>query len=260
MFEFFFILCSSAALFSVSSAFIMKRFLTGATTSIAANKKVCTEAPQIIAAPLVTPTILTNDDIAQARASKVGEWTSYAGILYKLHPLCPGSAEEMVAFDMDGTLIKTKSGKAFAINEDDWTIWDPSVRTTLQRLHNENKYLAIISNQSGLKDGKVTAAGLKRKVDAIIASIGVPMDFICAMEDDRFRKPRPGMYEFLCAARHGRSTADTVAADGICSSERFAQSTYVGDAAGRPKEGTRNKDFADSDYKLALNIGAKVRD
>jgi hypothetical protein len=38
----------------------------------------------------------------------------------------------------------------------------------------------------------------------------------------------------------------------------LALSTYVGDAAGRPKEGTRGKDFADSDYKLALNLGIKV--
>ena len=30
---------------------------------------------------------------------------------------------------------------------------------------------------------------------------------------------------------------------------------YVGDAAGRPKEGPRKKDFSAGDLKLAINVG-----
>jgi bifunctional polynucleotide phosphatase/kinase len=180
-------------------------------------------------------------------------------------------ATEMVAFDMDGTLIKTKSGKTFPTDENDWVLWDPSVRTVLQRLHAEKKYLAIISNQSGIKENKVTRAAIQRKVDKIIATLGVPMDFICATEDDRFRKPRPGMWEFLCFARNavkhragsvsGGSDSTTTTATTLYEGGAvpvLGLSTYVGDAAGRPKEGTRGKDFADSDYKLALNLAIKV--
>lgn len=35
-------------------------------------------------------------------------------------------------------------------------------------------------------------------------------------------------------------------------------SLYVGDGAGRPKEGTHKKDFSDSDLKFALNVGVRV--
>lgn len=33
------------------------------------------------------------------------------------------------------------------------------------------------------------------------------------------------------------------------------ESFYCGDAAGRPKTASRNKDFSDSDIKFALNVG-----
>lgn len=35
------------------------------------------------------------------------------------------------------------------------------------------------------------------------------------------------------------------------------KSFYCGDAAGRPKVGSKPKDFSDSDLKFALNIGVK---
>ena len=283
---------------------------TGASGSVAARPK-----------PILTPTILTDEDIIQAKTSVLDKWTSYGGIMYKLSGP-KKDVTDMVAFDMDGTLITTKSGKTFAVNEHDWKLWDPSVKTVLQRLHAENKYLAIISNQSGVKEKKITKEALQSKVDSIIEALGVPMDFICAIEDDRFRKPRTGMWEFLCQARN--ATANTASAGDIASNETtatattaatatkvfdpnevesnssddeyaqprvlvalvtvatsstttittstsstssslplcaplmFASSLYVGDAAGRVKEGTRNKDFSDSDYKLALNLGIEV--
>ena len=33
------------------------------------------------------------------------------------------------------------------------------------------------------------------------------------------------------------------------------KSFYCGDAAGRPKEGDRKKDFTDTDRKFAINVG-----
>lgn len=286
---------------------------TGASGSVAARPK-----------PLLTPTILTSEDIAQAKTSVIDKWTSYGGIMYKLSGPRK-DVTDMVAFDMDGTLITTKSGKTFAVNEHDWKLWDPSVKTVLQRLHAENKYLAIISNQSGVKEKKITKEALQSKVDSVIEALGVPMDFICAIEDDRFRKPRTGMWEFLCQARNATanaasagviasnettaiattastatkvfdpnevesnssddeyaqprasvalatvatssttaittstsSTSSTSSSLPLCAPVMFASSLYVGDAAGRVKEGTRNKDFSDSDYKLALNLGIEV--
>ena len=52
--------------------------------------------------------------------------------------------------------------------------------------------LAIISNQNGISSQFTTKKELQRKVDSIMDSLGVPMDFICAVEDDGFKKPRTG--------------------------------------------------------------------
>ena len=253
----------------------MHRFLTGSTESSVAHKKPRLDDSTGPTANLdksnskshvmPSPTILKAPDLIQANEVVADKWVSYSGIMYKLHSGVPSTAEEMIAFDMDGTLIKTKSGKVFPVNENDWTLWDTRVRTTLQRLHGENKYLAIISNQSGIQSNKVSKTSVQQKVDKIIELIGVPMDFICAIEDDHFRKPRPGMWEFLAFARRRLTSAQVAAGTSISTTSSvdikvpgFPSSTYVGDAAGRPKDGTRGKDFSDSDYKLALNLGIKV--
>ncbi|KAJ1418982.1 polynucleotide kinase 3 phosphatase, partial [Ochromonadaceae sp. CCMP2298] len=131
---------------------------------------------------------------------------------------------EIVAFDMDGTLITTKSGKTFPLNDDDWRFWDPSVIPKLQLLHAEGKHLAIISNQSGIKAGKTTRPALQAKVDLILAAIGVPVDFFAALEDDVFRKPRTGIWDLMEQIRAAEVRA------------RHASCIYVGDAAGRPAE------------------------
>ncbi len=188
--------------------------------------------------------ILTTAEINQARnTAATSNWTTYNDIMYKYNPNINRS-NEMIAFDMDGTLITTKSGKTFAVNENDWKLLDSSIPGVLQRLHNEGKYLAIISNQNGIKAKKTTAKQVQDKVDAIMNLLNVPMDFICSTEDDKFRKPRTGMLEFLVIAR--------------CPDASQSSSIYVGDAAGREKEGARGKDFSDTDLKLALNLGIQV--
>lgn len=190
--------------------------------------------------------ILSSADIMQAiNMANSTAWTKYGDVMYKFNPETNRTSDEMIAFDMDGTLIATKSGKKFATDENDWKLWDAGIPAKLQRLHAEGKYLAIISNQNGVKAGKVTAKAVQEKVNEVMAALNVPIDFICSTEDDRFRKPRTGMLEFLVLAR--------------CPEALRSKSLYVGDAAGRPAEGTRSKDFSDTDLKLALNLHIPVR-
>ena len=42
-----------------------------------------------------------------------------------------------IAFDMDGTIITTKSGKVFPVDETDWKFWDPAVPDIMRRYHKE---------------------------------------------------------------------------------------------------------------------------
>jgi DNA 3'-phosphatase len=80
---------------------------------------------------------------------------------------------DVIAFDMDSTIIKTKSGKAFPTNDNDWTLLYASIKDTVQHLHRQHIYLAIISNQGGVKQQKISREGLQRKVDRIVEYLGI---------------------------------------------------------------------------------------
>lgn len=186
-------------------------------------------------------------------------WVEYPGIMLKLRSSKEKKeAKGVIAFDMDGTIIATKSGKTFAENEFDWKFWNEAVLSKLRALHEEGYFLAFISNQGGVgkkKDNVDGKAALQRKVDAIIDRVNVPIDFICSFENDIFRKPRTGMWDFLSIARWQASVEASKSSEETSSSFRLL---YVGDAAGRPSHGTRSKDFSDTDLKVALNLGVEV--
>lgn len=86
------------------------------------------------------------------------------------------------------------------------------------------------------------------------------MDFICALDNDLWRKPRVAMWELLHTCRcptvqWNPPSIRSVSNSGATTGDLADVSLYVGDAAGRPKDGTRPKDFSDSDLKFALNLG-----
>ena len=171
--------------------------------------------------------------------------SSTPSALYRFNRRADSHYSSMVAFDLDGTLIKTKSGKMFGQDKNDWELFHHSIPTLLRRLYDEGNYLAIISNQNGVsKTHGLSLEELKYKLDAIINRLGVPIDVFCAFDKDCYRKPRTGAFNWLVEHRIHNPT-----------SLRF---TYIGDACGRPKSGTRPKDFSSSDYKFALNCNAQV--
>ena len=160
----------------------------------------------------------------------------------------------MVAFDLDGTIIKTKSGKSFAVDENDWTFFAPDVPSKLKHLHESGSYLAIISNQKGVSAGHQNLEELQNKIDRIISAIGVPMDVFCSLQSDAFRKPCTASWKFLMERRGPLNRGGAQVSKTALSSEDI----YVGDAAGRPKQGHRKKDHSASDLKFARNLGVQV--
>jgi bifunctional polynucleotide phosphatase/kinase len=165
--------------------------------------------------------------------------------LYKLNGgLCAFNG--IVAFDLDGTIIKTKSGKAFGETKNDWIFFSPNVPAVLKSLYESGKYVAIISNQNGVgKCHGLSLEDLKHKLDSILSKLQCPVDVFCAFEKDQYRKPRTEGWMWLL----GRRVIDFSS----------LPSVYVGDAAGRPKRGHVKKDFSASDLKFAMNCGATVR-
>mmetsp|Transcript_8974 Transcript_8974/g.11896 ORF Transcript_8974/g.11896 Transcript_8974/m.11896 type:complete len:509 (-) Transcript_8974:211-1737(-) len=164
-------------------------------------------------------------------------------ILHYQHPSGGPISDKIAAFDMDGTLIETKSGKSFAQNAKDWKFWRPCVPEKLRELVAEGFKVVIISNQLGLEKGKTTVKELATKVTAILEQVDAPIDAFFAGASDIFRKPSPGMWDLLLKHFNGGVIPDP------------HKCVYVGDAAGRPKDKTRKKDFSAGDLKYALNLG-----
>lgn len=139
----------------------------------------------------------------------------------------------VAGFDLDGTLITTKSGRTFPRNREDWQWLAPAIPATLKRLADPQGHtlLAIITNQS-----KFTA-DVRGKIEDIIAAadlMSVPFIVTVSTEHQRYRKPMRGVMDWL------RATYKVASHGGF----------YVGDAMS-PALG----DHSTSDYYFALNAG-----
>ena len=99
------------------------------------------------------------------------------------------------SFDLDGTLIKTKSGKTFPKDQNDWILLFDSIKEKLKNITNTT--IVIFSNQMGISKGHTTDKDIKSKIKDIQKELDIPFIFIASKEDDLFRKPRIGMYEFI---------------------------------------------------------------
>ncbi|EQC36121.1 hypothetical protein SDRG_06237 [Saprolegnia diclina VS20] len=184
---------------------------------------------------------------AKAATTTACTWAKAGSILWCANVATPSTTTKrrvkIAAFDMDSTLITTKSGKTFAVNDDDWKVWHESVPTKLKSLVEDDGFqLVVFSNQSGLSKGKVTEKGLKGKIEAIADMLALPLWFFLLPENDINRKPRTGAWDVMVS----EFNLDV----------DMTNSFYCGDAAGRPKAtGKAKKDFSAGDYKFALNLG-----
>lgn len=56
------------------------------------------------------------------------------------------------SYFVDGTLIKTKSGHVFPVNNDDWQLWSREVIPRLQHIYEQDGFkLCIFTNQKGIE-------------------------------------------------------------------------------------------------------------
>lgn len=153
------------------------------------------------------------------------------------------SSSKIAGYDMDGTIITTKSGRVFPKDTFDWEILFPDIPKKLKTLHEDNYKICFFTNQSGIAKGKIKLDDFKNKVKAITSRLQVPIQVFIAIGDGFHRKPVPGMWQHLVDEKN-----DDVEVDKL-------QSFYVGDAAGRPEAGKKKKDHSLADRLFALNVG-----
>ncbi|GFZ48059.1 hypothetical protein JCM24511_05807 [Saitozyma sp. JCM 24511] len=153
----------------------------------------------------------------------------------------------IVFYDLDGTLIKTRSGADFPKSRDDWTWWDPVVPGRLKKEWEEGKHVVVVSNQGDARE-KIRREW-RAKVPLIAAKMpkDVPLRVLAALDKyDVYRKPNIGMFEVITSLYAERGLEVDM-----------DQSVFVGDAAGRMAGGGRKKDHGDTDYKFAFNVGLR---
>lgn len=152
------------------------------------------------------------------------------------------AASKIAAYDLDGTLITTKSGRVFPSNMDDWQFAFGTVKSTLSTQHANNHKLVIFTNQSGISIGKFSLKDFRKKIENVVGKIALPMQVFIATSNSRFRKPMTMMWRAL-------SLDNGINID-------MSKSFFVGDAAGRPESRVpkRKKDHSAVDRLFAKNL------
>ena len=157
-------------------------------------------------------------------------------------------SKAVAGFDIDWTIIATKSGRQFPTGPSDWKFLYEKVPEKLRELHKNGIKVVFFTNQGGMEKGKTDPKGFMMKVDSIIHELGIPVEAYVSTGESQYRKPSPEMWHTM--TRHN----DSVALD-------KDSSIYVGDAAGRPKGWKPNakKDFSCSDRMFAANVGVPFK-
>ncbi|CAG7733061.1 unnamed protein product [Allacma fusca] len=172
-----------------------------------------------------------------------GTWESVENgkvIVYASTDTLHEAKRTIYAFDMDGTIITTKSGKVFPKDDNDWKFLYDSTVSKLQRASEDSaSKLVIVTNQAGLANGSTQEPSFKKKIETIIRQIGIPILVFVLPGKNEYRKPLPNIWNLLISKYNGGVEADV------------ATSLYCGDAAGR------KKDHSKVDRLFALNIGLK---
>jgi bifunctional polynucleotide phosphatase/kinase len=193
----------------------------------------------------------------------IGGKTVYARREHR--PCVDSKPMKALIFDLDGTLVVPKDGRAFPNSRSDWKWLYPDVPSRLKALYSDGFDIVIISNQKNLHKIDNRYKGLSvlqrialvaGKIDDMAVELGIPVSAYLSFEDNLYRKPARGMFDLMLDAYYDQWPTPDPQGDLV----DLAVSAYVGDAAGRPKgiggAGSR-KDHADTDKAFAENAGLR---
>lgn len=167
-------------------------------------------------------------------------------LIYKIN--LSDEKNKIAGFDLDWTLIKTKSGRIHAKNRDDWQFFSDGVVEKLVELSENGYNIVIFTNQSGLGEKEEKRKNFMYKLNNILFQIGgnVHVSYFISTGHNQFRKPMVGCFTLL-----------NIKLGDI----DFENSFYCGDACGRSAgwcydgKTKKKKDFSSSDLFFAKNCG-----
>lgn len=154
---------------------------------------------------------------------------------------------KIAAFDLDSTIITTKTRAKFPKSPNDWRLLNARVLPMFLSLVEQDYVIVIFTNQAGVSNGRINETFVKTRLHSILLALKADIGVFVATAKDNFRKPATGMWDILVQMIGG---IDRIQLD---------QSFYVGDAAGRPARQGHAADFSDSDLRFSINIGLQFR-
>ena len=118
-------------------------------------------------------------------------WQEHETLFYlQQHQVAPSS--KIAAFDIDWTIIRTKSGNIFPKdNVSDWALWCPEVHTKLNQLVQNDYRIVWFTNQEGLAKGRITRDEFTLKMHHILECLGLleHVTILVSTKKDNYRKP-----------------------------------------------------------------------
>jgi bifunctional polynucleotide phosphatase/kinase len=118
-------------------------------------------------------------------------------------PSVPSTSRKIAAFDLDDTLITAAAGSKWAKSATGWKWWHVSVPAKLKKLHKDGYLVIILSNQGNislkenaktLQKDTASLVNFKAQVTAILRQLDFPISVYAATEQDKYRKPRVGLW------------------------------------------------------------------
>lgn len=174
----------------------------------------------------------------------INEWIILKNIIFgydKNFKLSNIQINKILLFDLDNTLIKTKSGRVFPIDSNDWEFLHQNI-LIINELY-KNNICGIITNQLGLKNQNLINNWID-KIKQINKLLNFHFVFV-SISNDNFRKPLPSSWDYI--------NTNYLSGIDIKSFIKSKKIYYIGDAFGRPK------DHSDTDIKYAINCGFKFK-
>jgi DNA 3'-phosphatase len=136
-------------------------------------------------------------EIEQYILNIIYKWDIIDESLYVYEHSLPKITDKIAAFDLDGTLIETKSGRVFGDDAHDWKFKYDTVAHNFIELLRAGYTLVVVTNQLGVSTGKVSAEEMRTKIKYVCGALCLPMIVLMATRADNYRKPRTATMEYL---------------------------------------------------------------
>ncbi|MAT89597.1 MAG: hypothetical protein CMC35_02800 [Flavobacteriaceae bacterium] len=109
-----------------------------------------------------------------------------------------------VFIDVDGTLVHTRSGRAYPVASTDWKVREGLIKP-LKQYHKDGFKIILIADKAEIETGLITEREVIRRLDDICDRIvqlcrltTMDLGFIYSTKEGFNKRPNPGMAYELC--------------------------------------------------------------